>query len=161
MSDLGVDVFRCARHVAGASGLTARVFQRVVNIKGHLPGGGKPAERGLVVKPVAQCQRICGAARDQHLLGGDPARDLRQAHRVARLSGGIHGIGDRKIWIVSQNFGRFRERFFERISRVVFGLYHGLVKPWRRRGGKGKRPDGARYCPVQRWGIWARVSRRA
>ena len=122
-ADLGVDVARCARHVARADGLAARGLHRLVEVARHLA-------RGLVARVglgrmVAAAQRVGvgRAARQQHLLGLHAARHLRQAQAVGGHAGGVDGVGHAEIGVASQRARGLGQRLLERIGGVVLG--HG------------------------------------
>lgn len=127
LAQLGVDVAERAGHVARAQCLAARGLHRLVEVARHRPGGGVfRMGRGVVVAQLHR-QGVGGAARQQHLVAGHAAADLRQAHGVARHAGRVGGEGHVQLVILGQRAGGLGQGLLERIGGVV-GFFHGLFQ---------------------------------
>ena len=125
LGDLGVDVAGGARHRPRPHRLAARGLHRLEERRGGLALGRVAAVGGVVVEAQAQREGVGGAARQQHLVAGQPPRHLRQPHRPRRAARRVDREGDLQLALAGHGARRLRQRLLERIGRVVGGLGHG------------------------------------
>ena len=126
MGDLGVDIGGCTRHGAGAHGLAARGFHRVIDFTRQSAGRRIFGRRRLVVVFAFQRKGICRATCQQNFVLGHAARHLRQAHAFFVHARRVDRIGHRHLRVISHRARRIGERFFERISGVVERFAHAV-----------------------------------
>ena len=112
---------------------------------------------GVVVVAQAQREGVGGAARQHHLVAGQPPRHLRQPHGARGAAGRIDRIGDRQLALARHGARRLGERLLERIGRVVGGLAHGPERTSRARASARAGGRSWRGC---RGGIARRAPRR-
>ena len=129
IADFRVNVARGAGHVARAHCLATRCFHRFIELARGFALWDIPRMGAAIMKFAVHGKRVCGAARDQHLLAGHAAGNLGQAHRVAGHTRRVDRVCDGQVGIIRHHLCGFRQGFLEGIGWVIVIARHFIHLP--------------------------------